>query len=280
MCVGCRGSLCFHSHSNMRQATQNSVQDDSELQQIDHVIRLFQKARKAQSKQNIKLTLGLKNGEEFFVYSVYPSKRAPKKRNRKKTSVVPVTEETVELPEDSIPPPPTSVPSPLPQMETRQRKRRRENSNNKTPEQSRCSPQVSRANMSVLSPSSTVPLQYAVPTKNRFQNLPEILNEDSSMEDEEHTDDEHNDVAGSDRESVSSFSNCKCEEIKCKNLHFKNLKKCEFSCECECINMEGEASQGPNARHTCKKCYYFREKFKKHYPNKLSSYAEITKIQK
>ena len=67
----------------MRQATQNSVQDDSELQQIDHVIRLFQKARKAQSKQNIKLTLGLRNGEEFFVYSVYPSKRAPKKRNRK-----------------------------------------------------------------------------------------------------------------------------------------------------------------------------------------------------
>ena len=215
------------------------------------------------------------------MYSVYPSKRAPRKRNRKKTSVVPVPEETVELPEDSIPPPPTSVPSPLPQMETRQRKRRRQNSNNKTPEQSRCSPQAaSRANMAVLSPSSTVPLQYAVPTKNRFQNLPEILNEDSSMEDEEHTDDEHSDVAGSDRESVSSFSNCKCEEIKCKNLHFKNLRKCEFSCECECINMEGEASQGPNARHTCRKCYYFREKFKKQYPNKLSTYAEITKIQK
>ena len=265
----------------MSQSTQNSKQDDPELQQIDHVIRLFQKARKAQSKQNIKLTLGLKNGEEFFVYSVYPSKRAPKKRNRKKTSVVPVTEETVELPEDSIPPPPTSVPSPLPQMETRQRKRRRQNSNNKTPEQSRCSPQAaSRANMAVLSPSSTVPLQYAVPTKNRFQNLPEILNEDSSMEDEEHTDDEHSDVAGSDRESVSSFSNCKCEN-ECNNeWHWKSVNKCKFSCECECISMTGEAALGPNARHTCKKCHYFREKFKKQYPNKLSTYAEITKIQK
>ena len=223
----------------------------------------------------------MKNGEEFFVYSVYPAKKAAKKRNRKsKPNVVPVTEEeTVELPEESTPPPPTSVPSPLPQMETRQRKRRRQDSNNKTPEQTRSSPQASRANTSVISPSSTVPLRYAVPTKNRFQNLPDILDEDSSTEDEEHTDGEHSDAAGSDRESVSSFSNCKCE-IKC-DLHFKYQKKCEFSCECECINMKGgEAKEGLTARHTCKKCYYFREKFRKHYPNKLSSYAEITKIRK
>ena len=100
------------------------------------------------------------------------------------------------------------------------------------------------------------------------------------MEDEEHTDDEHNDVAGSDRESVSSFSNCKCENECNKGLHFKHQKKCEFSCECECINMRSEAREGLTARHTCRKCYYFREKFKKQYPNKLSTYAEITKIQK
>ena len=40
--------------------TTHSTQDDPDLQQIDHVIRLFQKAHKSQSKQNIKLTLGLK----------------------------------------------------------------------------------------------------------------------------------------------------------------------------------------------------------------------------
>ena len=272
----CVETLVQSPLNNMSQITRNSTQDDPDLEQIDHVIRLFQKARKSQSKQNIKLTLGLKNGEEFFVYLVYPAKKASRKRNRKsKPSVVPVPEEeTVELAEESTFPPPTSAPPPLPQMETRQRK----DSNNKTPEQTR-SPQATRANTSVLSPSSIVPLQYAVPTKNRFQNLPDILDEDSSKEsDEEHTDGKHSDAADSDRESVSSFSNCKCEN-ECNNKwHCKTAFKCKFSCVCECMTKENPL--GPDSRHTCRKCHYFRVKFKNQYPNKLNTYAEITKIQK
>ena len=99
----------------------NSNEDDPELELIDHVIRLFQKAPKSQSTKNIKLTLGLKNGEEYFVYSVYLSK-ASKKRNRWKPRKVPVQpgEETVDLangPSETIPPPPPSEPS-LSPMET------------------------------------------------------------------------------------------------------------------------------------------------------------------
>ena len=100
------------------------------------------------------------------------------------------------------------------------------------------------------------------------------------MEDEEHTDGERSDAAGSDRESVSSFSNCKCENKCNSGWHFQSVSKCKFSCECECINMKREAREGPTARHTCKKCFHFKEKFQKHYPNKRSSYAEITKIRK
>ena len=237
---------------------QSNPNDD--LEQIDHVIRLFQNARKSQNTKNIRLTLGLREGESYFIYSVFPSK-ASKRRNQKKQRKVPVPEQTVEpadSPEEIVPPPPPSEPSTTPAMLTRQRKRRRQDSN-KTPEQVRA-PQSVRANTPVLSPSPTVP-QYAVPTKNRYQHLPDILDEDSKESDGNDTDGEHSDGADS-HDSVSSFSACKCEE-KCNNReHSPILNKCEFSCVCECMRENLETCQSANFKHTCKRCSCYKMKFK------------------
>ena len=161
-------------------------------------------------------------------------------------------------------------------MLTRQRKRRRQDSN-KTPEQVRA-PQPVRANTPVLSPSPTVP-QYAVPTKNRYQHLPDILDEDSKESDGNDTDGEHSDGADS-HDSVSSFSACKCEE-KCNNKKHSALDKCEFACVCACRSERSKAYLNADFKHTCLRCNRYGLKYWHLYPNKYpSTYAEVTKIRK
>ena len=77
---------------------------------------------------NIKLTLGIRDGQEFVIYSIFPSKASKRKRNRQRKpqkAPTPPCEEVVEQREGPSEPIPLSE-STFSPMKTRQNKRKRQ----------------------------------------------------------------------------------------------------------------------------------------------------------
>ena len=256
---------------------------------------MFQRARRNRSKKNIKLTLGIRDGQEFVIYSIFPPKASKRKRNRQRKprkAPTPPCEEVVEQREGPSEPIPLSE-STFSPMKTRQNKRKRQESNNRTPEQGRF-PQVVRT--STTSVPSPVPLQYSVPTENRYSNLRDLLDGESGSESDQeiNDDDKLSDGAistGSSRDTIASNSSratpsktdeCYCFD-GCRN-YLREINETSFPtgcavccCRCSCLTLYKAKDEraGSDSRHSCKLCSYFLIKNNK--KKNKRTYSEVTK---